>query len=143
MRDSQWSFFIVVKTDTANLGSIVLISSCIGVFLPLVSSGLMARSFFRNVFFAAKHFGTGVILSTAFIHLLYHAFIMFGNTCLGELHFEPAAAAITMAGVYVVFAVDFFVMRWLKSRSANRLAAARQAGADGPHGSPSPSSSTK
>jgi hypothetical protein len=28
---------------------------------------------------------------------------MFGNTCLGELAFEPAAAAISMSGLFVVF----------------------------------------
>lgn len=76
--------------------SIVGIASFIGVFLPLLCAGLMGKALFRNIFFAAKHFGTGIILSTAFVHLLYHAFIMFGNTCLGELAFEPAAAAISL-----------------------------------------------
>ncbi|GAA5985779.1 hypothetical protein JCM11641_006204 [Rhodosporidiobolus odoratus] len=110
---------------------IVLLSSFFGVTLPLVSSSYMSKAFFGNLFFAAKHFGTGVIISTAFVHLLYHAFVMFGNACLGELAFEPAAAAISMAGTYVVFAVDFFVMRWLKSRGNNRTAAAFLADADG------------
>jgi len=50
------------------------------------------------------HSGTGVIISTAFVHLLYHAFIMFGNTCLGELAFEPAAAAIAMGASSPSFA---------------------------------------
>ncbi|GAA5983026.1 hypothetical protein JCM5350_003546 [Sporobolomyces pararoseus] len=77
-------------------------------------------------------FGTGVIICTAFIHLLYHAFIMFGNTCLGELAFEPAAAAISLAGVYVVFSVDFFVMRWLRSRGERRKSALAVSNGDGP-----------
>ncbi|BGP17101.1 hypothetical protein JCM10213_003880 [Rhodosporidiobolus nylandii] len=122
---------------------IVLISSLIGVLLPLISSSFMSRKIFSSIFFAAKHFGTGVIISTAFIHLLYHAFIAFGNACLGELVFEPAAAAIAMAGVYVVFAVDFFVMRWLKSRAHNRTTAAAVASADGPSTSSPPSSINK
>lgn len=99
---------------------IVLISSLVGVLLPLFSASLMSKKLFSSVFFAAKHLyvpfppshrasltffltnsGTGVIISTAFVHLLYHSFIMFANTCLGELAFEPAAAAISMAGMYV------------------------------------------
>lgn len=66
------------------------------------------------------------------MHLLYHAFIMFSNACLGELKFEPVAAAITMAGTYTVFSIDFFVMRWLKTRTMNRSAAERVSDADSP-----------
>lgn len=48
---------------------------------------------------------TGVILSVSFIHLLYHAFIMFGNDCLGELAFEPAAPAISLAALIIILYV--------------------------------------
>ncbi|GAA6012208.1 hypothetical protein JCM11491_001786 [Sporobolomyces phaffii] len=114
---------------------VVLIGSLIGVLLPIVCSHVINGQFFRGVFFAAKHFGTGVIICTAFVHLLYHAFVMFGNACIGELAFEPAAAAISLAGVYVVFSVDFFVMRWLRSRGERRLAANAASNGDGPSGS--------
>ncbi|BGP42550.1 hypothetical protein JCM10449v2_006562 [Rhodotorula kratochvilovae] len=103
----------------------------------------MRGSVFANIFFAAKHFGTGVIISTAFVHLLYHSFIMFGNACLGELAFEPAAAAIAMAGTYVVFAVDFFVMRWLKSRGEHRAASTATTLLDDPTHSPASSENEK
>ncbi|GAA5976678.1 hypothetical protein JCM10908_005592 [Rhodotorula pacifica] len=119
---------------------VVLIGSLIGALLPIVCSTVVSGSVFRGVFFATKHFGTGVIICTAFIHLLYHAFVMFSNACLGELAFEPAAAAISLAGVYVVFSVDFFVMRWLRSRGERRLAARKAAQADGPASSTNSSS---
>ncbi|GJN93491.1 hypothetical protein Rhopal_006548-T1 [Rhodotorula paludigena] len=126
---------------------ILLISSAIGVFLPVVCSNLLRHGLFGKAFFAAKHFGTGIIISTAFVHLLYHSFIMFGNACLGELHFEPAAAAIAMAGTYVVFTVDYCVMRWLKSRGDHRAAANANACADGIHpdeiDSPAPSTAAE
>jgi zinc transporter 1/2/3 len=32
----------------------------------------------------AKYFGSGVIIATAFIHLLYHAIITLDTPCLGE-----------------------------------------------------------
>ncbi|GAA5934126.1 hypothetical protein JCM3775_002881 [Rhodotorula graminis] len=95
---------------------VVFVSSLLGVLLPVVCAKVLRGSIFSGVFFAAKHFGTGVIVATAFVHLLYHAFVMFSNACLGELAFEPAAAAIAMAGTYLVFGIDFTVMRWLRSR---------------------------
>ncbi|GAA5849368.1 hypothetical protein JCM5353_005309 [Sporobolomyces roseus] len=116
---------------------VVMIGSLFGVLFPVICSNALQGPIFRGVFFATKHFGTGVIICTAFIHLLYHAFIMFGNACLGELAFEPAAAAISLAGVYFVFSVDFFVMRWLRSRGERRAAALAASNGD----SPSPSSS--
>jgi hypothetical protein len=36
------------------------------------------------------------------------------------------------AGVYIVFSVDFFVMRWLRSRGERRLAAMNAANGDSP-----------
>ncbi|GAA5841805.1 hypothetical protein JCM5353_007774 [Sporobolomyces roseus] len=111
---------------------VVLVGSLVGVMLPVVCFSILQGRVFRAVFFAIKHFGTGVIVSTAFIHLLFHGFTMFSNACLGDLAFEPAAAAIALSGVYIVFSVDFFVMRWLRSRSERRSAALAVANADGP-----------
>lgn len=49
---------------------------------------------------------------SAFIHLLFEGFDMFADPCIGEsLAFEPAAPAITMAGVIIVFSVDFLTVR--------------------------------
>ncbi|WRT68179.1 uncharacterized protein IL334_005154 [Kwoniella shivajii] len=68
-----------------------------------------------NIFFIAKHFGTGVILSTAFIHLLYHGFVMFANECIGHMSFESTAPAIALAAAFVTFLFDF-----IGSRSAHK-----------------------
>ncbi|KWU43578.1 Zinc/iron permease [Rhodotorula sp. JG-1b] len=116
----------LAKSSTA----VLLIGSFIGVLLPIICSTIVSGRVFRAIFFATKHFGTGVISCTAFVHLLYHGFVMFSNACLGELAFEPAAAAISLAGVYIVFSVDFFVMRWLHSRGERRLAASNAANGD-------------
>ncbi|KAJ9115943.1 hypothetical protein QFC22_005086 [Naganishia vaughanmartiniae] len=104
---------------------IVLVTSGIGVMIPLFSgrrrSGSTAtaaklaeskplfsqNSFWSSVFFIAKHFGTGIILSTAFIHLLFHGFVMFNNECVGELAFEATAPAIALAAFFVTFLLDF------------------------------------
>jgi zinc transporter 1/2/3 len=68
-----------------------------------------------------KQFGTGIVISTAFIHLLTHATLMFGNSCLGELQFEGTSTAIFMAGLFLSFLVDYLGARfaqWRQSKHA-------------------------
>jgi zinc transporter 1/2/3 len=72
-----------------------------------------------NIFFIARHFGTGIIISTAFIvsdvafyypdvqHLLFHGFVMFQNECVGELSYEATAPAISMAAAMITFILDY------------------------------------
>ncbi|WWD20703.1 hypothetical protein CI109_105179 [Kwoniella shandongensis] len=74
----------------------------------------------NNVFFIAKHFGTGVILSTAFIHLLYHGFVMFNNECLGHLSYESTAPAISLAAAFLTFLLDLFGVRLAHKQFGNR-----------------------
>lgn len=40
------------------------------------------KNILAEIFFCCRHFGTGIILATAFIHLLFHAFLMFSNECI-------------------------------------------------------------
>ncbi|RKL15166.1 hypothetical protein BFJ68_g5804 [Fusarium oxysporum] len=91
---------------------VVLVASSIGVFGPiLMSTFVPVRS--NIVLTILKQFGTGVIISTAF--LFTHAFMMFGNECLGELQYEATTAAIVMAGLFISFLIEFCVqraMRW-------------------------------
>ncbi|KAJ9107656.1 hypothetical protein QFC21_001116 [Naganishia friedmannii] len=112
---------------------IVLVTSGIGVMIPLFSgrrrSGTAAtaaklaeskplfsqNSFWSSLLFIAKHFGTGIIISTAFIHLLFHGFVMFNNECVGELAFEATAPAIALAAFFVTFLLAFFGARYFHS----------------------------
>lgn len=118
---------------------IILVTSGLAIMIPLVSSWLRkseqvnmdgfdsAANFGRktgwwgNIFFVARHFGTGIIISTAFIvsqtsstelptdyqHLLFHGFVMFQNECVGELSYEATAPAISMAAAMITFILDF------------------------------------
>ncbi|CAK9785085.1 Zip-domain-containing protein [Cutaneotrichosporon oleaginosum] len=123
---------------------IILVTTAIGCFVPIMTGwtrrndkltgALDASSFGRdvgflgNVLFIARHFGTGIILSTAFIHLLYHGFLMFNNKCLGELVYGPTSPAIAMAAALVTFLFDF-----LGGRTGHRrLEAAHAAGTSSP-----------
>ncbi|BEI96389.1 hypothetical protein CcaverHIS631_0113380 [Cutaneotrichosporon cavernicola] len=119
---------------------IILVTTAIGCFVPIITGwtrsndrltgALDASSFGRdvgflgNLLFIARHFGTGIILATAFIHLLYHGFLMFNNKCLGELAYAPASPAIAMAAVMLTFLFDFFGGR----TGHKRLEAAHAAG---------------
>ncbi|KAH6886234.1 ZIP zinc transporter-domain-containing protein [Thelonectria olida] len=93
---------------------VVLVASSIGVFGPILMSNFVQVK--TNLFLTVlKQFGTGVIISTAFVHLFTHASMMFGNECLGELKYEATTAAIVMAGLFISFLIEFFVtraMRW-------------------------------
>lgn len=122
---------------------IVLVSSGLGVMIPLISSWFRkphndgdsnssvplhqntaadfgkSKGVWANVFFVARHFGTGIIISTAFIHLLFHGFVMFQNECVGHLTYESTAPAIAMAASMVTFLFDFFGSR-VAQRAASR-----------------------
>ncbi|KAK7932534.1 Zip-domain-containing protein [Apiospora marii] len=64
------------------------------------------------LFIFIKQFGTGVVISTAFVHLFTHASLMFENKCLGQLDYEATPAAILLAGVFVSFVVEFLSHRF-------------------------------
>ncbi|KAM0211342.1 hypothetical protein ACHAQI_005298 [Fusarium lateritium] len=99
---------------------VVLVASSVGVFGPiLMSTFIPVRS--NVVLTILKQFGTGIIISTAFVHLFTHASMMFGNECLGELLYEATTAAIVMAGLFISFLIEFCVhraMRWQATKKA-------------------------
>lgn len=104
-----------------------------------------------------KQFGTGVIISTAFIHVglpfppqrsltlsadkvigaddrqLYtHANLMFTNDCLGELAFEATTSSIVMAGIFISFLTEYIGHRVILAR-APRLPAGDSTPESGTH----------
>lgn len=111
---------------------IVLVTSFAGIMIPTIAgwfkgasvADLDASSFGREygiwgcLFFVARHFGTGIIISTAFIHLLYHGFLMFNDPCLGNLAFPPVATAIALAGALITFLFDF-VAAWRHGKESD------------------------
>lgn len=119
---------------------IVLVTSFFGIMLPTVAgwfkgpsvadldSASVGREYgvWGCVFFFARHIGTGIIISTAFIHLLYHGFLMFSDPCLGTLHFPPTAPAIALAGAFITFLFDF-VAAWRQGVQDDRDKEANEA----------------
>lgn len=95
---------------------VILATSSFGVFLPILTTRFNIISQTNIVFVILKQFGTGIVLSTAFIHLFTHASLMFGNECLGELKYEGTTAAVFLAGLFLSFLADYMGARFVQWR---------------------------
>ncbi|KAH0397135.1 Zip-domain-containing protein, partial [Aureobasidium melanogenum] len=101
----------------------ILVTSSLGVFGPIFLS--LGR--FKNGGIAMsiiKQFGTGVIISTALVHLFTHAELMFANHCLGGLKYEATTAAIVMAGIVLSFVPEYVGARIFLSRQSKHTVSA-------------------
>ncbi|EIW65946.1 hypothetical protein TREMEDRAFT_41167 [Tremella mesenterica DSM 1558] len=89
---------------------IILVTSLIGTCLPIF---LRSSSFVpRWAFEFAKFFGSGVIIATAFIHLLAPAFDELGSECLSGTWTEyDWAPAFAMLAVYCIFFAEVAAYR--------------------------------
>jgi zinc transporter 1/2/3 len=95
---------------------VILVTSAAGVFLPILTTRFNIISQNNIIFVILKQFGTGIVISTAFVHLFTHADLMFGNSCLGELQYEGTTAAVFMAGLMLSFIVDYLGARFVQWR---------------------------
>lgn len=60
-------------------------------------------------FFAVRHFGTGVLIATAFVHLLPTAFISLGDPCLDSFwntDYPAMPGAIALAAIFFVTVIE-------------------------------------
>ncbi|EER28227.1 ZIP Zinc transporter family protein [Coccidioides posadasii C735 delta SOWgp] len=94
----------------------ILITSGIAVFAPVLWKRFSPSTASASAFLIIKQFGTGVMVATAFIHLLTHAQLTFANRCLGRLQYEATATAIMMAGLFLTFLLEYFGHRVMASR---------------------------
>lgn len=60
-------------------------------------------------FFAIRHFGTGVLIATAFVHLLPTAFTLLGNPCLPDFWTDKYTAmpgAMALAAIFMLMLIE-------------------------------------
>lgn len=108
--------------------ALILILSTLGRYLPLLLSGpsnlcstacsfpILARHFPRlpiphHFLFLSRHFGTGVLIATAFVHLLPTAFTSLTDPCLSPFwneQYRPMAGFIAMISVLVIVGIEMF-----------------------------------
>jgi len=92
---------------------VILVGSALGAIAPI----LLARSRTMRVpklaFFIAKYFGSGVIISTAWMHLLSPAHEALSNPCLGNILPDyDWAMGIGLMTVMVMFLIELIVSRF-------------------------------
>ncbi|KAJ0301003.1 hypothetical protein COL516b_008181 [Colletotrichum fioriniae] len=88
---------------------IILATSFLACAFPLIAKSIPGIRIPRPFFFAVRHFGTGVLLATAFVHLLPTAFTLLGNPCLSSFWVEDYPAmpgAIALAGIFLVTIIE-------------------------------------
>ncbi|CAK8566978.1 unnamed protein product [Lathyrus sativus] len=85
----------------------IMVAGAIGVCIPLLGKVTPALSPEKDIFFVIKTFAAGVILSTAFIHVLPDAFENLTSPCLkehpwGDFPFTGFVAMCTAMGTLMV-----------------------------------------
>ncbi|KZF23736.1 Zip-domain-containing protein [Xylona heveae TC161] len=109
---------------------VILATSAIAVFSPILLAQFTQVTLNSLAFTALKQFGTGVIIATAFVHLLTHAQLMFANECLGTLTYEATTTAIAMAGAFLAFLFEYIGGRLVMSRSSRKSSPGTDHGSD-------------
>lgn len=86
----------------------ILVTSMIGVCLPLVTRSVPALSPDRNLFVVVKAFAAGIILATGFMHVLPDSFDMLWSTCLKEnpWHKFPFTGFVAMLSAILTLMID-------------------------------------
>lgn len=99
---------------------VILICSMAATFFPVVAKRFPRLKIPVYVYLFARYFGTGVIIATAFIHLLDPAYVEIGpNTCVGmtgnwaQFSWPPA---IVLTSVMIIFILDFGAELYVESK---------------------------
>ncbi|KAK7187070.1 hypothetical protein DPSP01_005871 [Paraphaeosphaeria sporulosa] len=95
---------------------IVFAASISGAGFPVVAKKVKWMKIPPGAFFFCKHFGTGVLIATAFVHLLPTAFQSLNDPSLPALFTEkyPAMPGVIMMGsLFVLFVIEM----WLNSKT--------------------------
>lgn len=87
---------------------VIFIVSLFASSFPLLSKRLTFLQIPRIVFFIGKHFGTGVILSTAFVHLLQESFEALNNPILrSRSKIGDFAGLIVLSSLLSIFFIEY------------------------------------
>jgi solute carrier family 39 (zinc transporter), member 1/2/3 len=94
---------------------VILAGAIFGSVAPVFANSLGGSKILSNVFFICKYFGSGVIIATAFIHLMSPASDALGDPCLdGPITMYPWVEGIMLMTVVIMFFVELMVLRYSK-----------------------------
>ncbi|KAH7102149.1 ZIP zinc/iron transport family [Auriculariales sp. MPI-PUGE-AT-0066] len=95
---------------------VIFAASTLATLLPILAARARRRGGSSLLLEFFKHFGSGVIISTAFIHLLSPAFRALNSPCVARFWRQyPWAEAIAMTAVFSLFLVELCARRWSSS----------------------------
>ncbi|OLL24501.1 Anthranilate synthase component 1 [Neolecta irregularis DAH-3] len=95
---------------------VILATATLAALSPIAARHVRSIHVSPLLFFVVKHFGTGVILATAFIHIMPGAFSSLNHECLGSYwtaKYSASPGAIMMAAAFFIFFVQYFATRYL------------------------------
>ena len=94
---------------------VILVGSTFGALFPILARNFQNSKVPGWAFFITKYFGSGVIIATAFIHLLAPAEEALRNECLtGPITGYPWAEGIILMTVVVLFFAEMMVVRYAR-----------------------------
>ncbi|TCD65047.1 high-affinity Zn(2+) transporter zrt1, partial [Steccherinum ochraceum] len=92
---------------------IILVGSMSGALFPVLARRTKWLNVPDAVFDFAKYFGSGVIIATAFIHLLDPAIEELSSPCLDPAWLDyPYALAFALISIFAIFIVEILAFRW-------------------------------
>jgi len=91
---------------------IILVSSTLGASFPVIAKRVSWLRIPKGAFDFAKYFGSGVIIATAFIHLLSPGLSELSSPCLNPAWLVyPYALAFAMLSIFILFIVELVAFR--------------------------------
>ncbi|KAL6231295.1 hypothetical protein BDW75DRAFT_220605 [Aspergillus navahoensis] len=99
---------------------IILGVSTLACALPILAIRFSRLRIPPAFLFFVRHFGTGVLIATAFVHLLPTAFTLLGDPCLSDFwttDYSAMPGAISLGGIFLVTLIE---MVFSPARQANR-----------------------
>ncbi|KAF2440375.1 putative Low-affinity zinc transporter of the plasma membrane [Karstenula rhodostoma CBS 690.94] len=92
---------------------VILVGSMFGAVFPVFARRNRQLGIPESLFFIAKYFGSGVIIATAFIHLLAPANEALGDECLtGVIAGYPWPEGIALMTIFLMFFLELMTMRF-------------------------------
>ncbi|KAJ5166532.1 uncharacterized protein N7482_005313 [Penicillium canariense] len=94
---------------------LILVLSTFACSFPVLARRFPRLPIPRHFLFISRHFGTGVLIATAFVHLLPTAFVSLTDPCLPRFWsqtYRAMAGFVAMVAVFAVVLVEmFFAMK--------------------------------
>ncbi|KAJ7078059.1 ZIP-like iron-zinc transporter [Mycena epipterygia] len=92
---------------------IIFVGSTAGALFPVLAKRSAAHRISRGWLDFAKYFGSGVIIGTAFIHLLGPGIEALSSPCLSEgWQKYPYALGLCLFSILSIFVVEIITLRW-------------------------------